>query len=159
VKPDVIVVFAFGKFKKCLEFPNWSMAVRATDIAENLKVPIFTQGDMPVLPTGTTAEIYFAEKCEETGRLSTLEIIQRLKELADGKSWNKVYVVAASPHIKRCVRDLKKFGFEVVKEYPHSSLSYNANSFYWWTRSPFLWWLREIPLRLLPWRLYKKIAS
>ncbi|MDP3052207.1 MAG: hypothetical protein Q8N42_01730 [bacterium] len=164
--PDVIVVFAFGKFDNPEEEPNSHMAYYAALFAKNWRVPILTQCDIPIEPS-PSLEVYFAEEKPEK-YLSTLGVAKSFASLAKEKGWRKIFVLAAPPHIRRCARDLRKLGFEVIKydcftkthcRHDGKMIIYNKKSTQWYTRAWYLWWLRETPLRLVPWKKYEKITS
>ncbi len=164
--PDVVVAFAFGKFEKLSNSPNFFLAERAVNLAKKWNVPIFTQIDVSVLMSDTKkVEIRFAEERKRKGHLSSLGIALQLTEtslIQNGRL--NVLVVAAPPHIGRCVRDIRKLGFKVEEDLCLKSLPFHFwfrnDSLQWWTRSWWQWWLLyEIPLRLMPWWFYKRIAG
>lgn len=159
-KPDVIVAFGFSK----KGMSNFRIAHHAQDLSDKYNVPIFTQSDV-------SDELYIdsskplAYDAEETdGYLSTLGIVRSLKRKASDKKWKRVMVVAAPCHEWRCVRDLRKTGFEILED--ESDYKRKYRRFHWfhekdpqvWVRNPVIWWLREIPLRVLPWSLYSRLT-
>ncbi len=161
MKPDVIVAFAFGVFKEQdqHEFPNWHIARQAEYFAKKFSIPIVTQKDVPVNTTRIEVLFVEKEKC-----LSTLDVAKKVAELAEKRDWHRARVIAAPPHEWRCRRDLRRLGFKEVEGddyfrfFYSSKVWFSKKSIQPWTRSLIRWWLREIPLRLIPWWLYKKIT-
>lgn len=170
---QVILAFAFGN-------PHWLksnkvIAKRAVNLARIFNADIFTQKDI-LIDKGVARHycIMYAEnkairqEDDYQEYLSTFDIIERFARCAKKEKWEKVWVVAAPQHIGRCLRDLEKtlkkenlkieILIDSVDDYDKNTW-YSEESTQWRTRSPLLWWLREIPLRIMPWRLYKKIAK
>lgn len=163
----IILVFAFGSYENIR--PNRLIADRATYLSLPGCADIFTQKDVPL----DRINPIFAENITaKKDYLSTLDVIKTFVNWITVSSIRgegggiSVYVVAAPQHQWRCCRDLKK----VLKEHgltmkmfididdkPEEDM-YDKYSSQWWTRSWWQWWLHEIPLRLMPWWLYKKIA-
>ena len=139
--PDVIVPFLFGLPTSLLG--NLNIVKRAEELGKELNIPV--------------SEIDVSERMS-----STFKFVKALASVADRNGWKKILVVAAPDHAWRCVRDLKKLGFEAEADDYFSKngiLLYDKNSEQWWTRSRFLFWLREVPIFLLPFWLYDKIAG
>ncbi len=162
-KPDVVVAFAFGAFlaKDIFHSPNYWMAEQAKALALRYGIPIVTQWDIALfLEDDKKIKVFNAQKNPEKS-ISTLEIAQTAAKLAREHGWKKAIVIATPQHHRRCMRDLKKVGFSCRYFWNMTPAWgwYSSKSTQFWTRSPWLWWLREIPLRLIPWRLYKKIAT
>ena len=161
----VILAFAFGAPENIR--PNRLIAHQTTYLSLPRGADIFTQKDVPLDQLSTVfAENVTAKKdC-----LSTLDVVQAFVNwimvllAREGEIWDKCIIVAAPQHRLRCCRDLEK----TLKEYKlameiiiddelEAEDMYDKYSHQSWTRSWWQWWLREIPLRLLPWWLYKKI--
>ncbi len=164
MKPDVVLVFAFGA--------RWSIAnirlVRKAEAFGKIGPPIFTQWDLPV-GEGT---VFFAEDVlrtrenwEEGQNLSTLDVVQAFEYVAWKKGWRKVLILAAPQHMKRCLRDARRrlLHPEISRVMPyHWTLPwvwYNTTSDPWYTRGRVRWWLREGIIRCLPWGLYVDLAD
>lgn len=164
---DVIFIFAFGSPKELAS--NQILAQRGIDLYQSYdkQVPIVTQKDIP-LSSESNHHLYFLDS-DIKGYCCTLKLIKIFSSLAKSNDWKKVLVVAAPMHIKRCVRDLMKLGFEICEDtYILNIKSINANKKYKfysinsaqiWTRDPLFFWFREIPLRLLPWKIYEWISD
>lgn len=153
-KYDVVVPFAFGLPPELKS--NEEILKRAALLGKALRLPVF-------------AECVFAAKYPEVelaqsggSYSSTLKLVKALAKRAEETNWKNVLVVAQPNHAKRCVRDLKRFGFNAVADQYFAANNmplYDKKSLQWQTRSAWQFWLREIPLRLLPWWLYDKIAG
>lgn len=157
-KPDVVVAFAFSKEGKA----NWDIGCHAEYVAKKHEIPLFTQKDVSKHLKPSSVVIFNAEEKEKY--LSTLGIVNAFKKMAETKNWRTVFVVAAPCHIERCCRDLKRVGFHIVtsdyfKVAYIFSFWYNSKDSQIWVRNPIIWWFREIILRLMPWKLYSKIAA
>ncbi|MBI5306230.1 hypothetical protein HZB04_01435 [Candidatus Wolfebacteria bacterium] len=169
MKPDVILAFSFGGNDE-IDIVNWRIGARAKRLAQKYNAPMVIQAEIinkaaQVTPfNGGDYEFNPIVIGSNTAHLSTFQVILEFSKFAEERGWKKVSAVAAPPHCRRCIRDLKKFGFEIFKDSYNSFKDYsiyvwyNIESSQWWTRSLLNWWIREIPLRLLPWRIYKKIA-
>jgi len=155
----VVIVFSFGsKETKGNESLAFAGASEANDAGRAI---VITQKDIPKI------EGVFFWYCEdyklERDWHSTLWVATSAREICECCKFSKkvkVIVVAAPMHLKRCVRDLKKSGFEVMKMVSPKLESswYEKSSLLPWTRSWWRWWSREIILRLLPWGVYKRLT-
>lgn len=159
MRPDVILAFAFGTS----DLVNWQIAQQVDLLAKEYSVPVIAQEEVATRMY-VKAEVVIAPSQEVC--LSTLHICRQFESGANQRHWNKVLVVAAPPHQKRCVRDLGMLGFGAQTEtgaltewFTYWQWWYDKTSHQRWTRGPLRWWLREIPLRLLPWWLYKLVAG
>lgn len=167
---QVILAFSFGS--PCWLKSNQVIAKKTVILAKILNADIFTMKDILINKEfAHYHHVEYAENIINNGvnkkYLSTLGLIRCFARYAKGKVWEKVWVIAAPQHIGRCLRDLEK---TLKKENLRIEILIGNDADYdeefWYfkdstqrcTRSPFIWWLREIPLRLLPWWLYKKIA-
>lgn len=186
-KPDFDVIFAFAFGSPSDLISNTNIADRVIEAREcnylgiKLKpLPVVTQMDI------AQARPLFIERpkilherekffiIDDEYRYggfeypSTLKLVKAFRNLNKNRceNWKKVLVIAAPMHIKRCVRDLRKMGFDAYEdEYLKEKYDlpsvwwYHHNSTQWWTRSALLWWPREIFLRLLPWKIYEWISE
>lgn len=171
---DVIFAFSFGSPEDLIS--NHNIAKRAKKIFEDCfktkflisqKDIIFAnpfKGCLKMDKNKILINIYILD-INMKGYPNTLKLINEFAELAKKNNWKKVLVIAAPMHAKRCVKDLRKMGFNAYedkylrKQYNFSSIWwYNHNSTQTWTRSGLYWWSREIILRLLPWKIYEWIT-
>ncbi len=133
---------------------------------------VITQRDIPNIPET------LPEGCEEAGYSlcpfsyvedfmkdygcwhSTLWVVNVAKLFCQNNGFPlRAVVVAAPMHLRRAIRDAEKVGFDVVSGVsPQIKGWYEKKSLLPWTRSWWRWWIREIPLRLLPWWLYKRLT-
>lgn len=165
MKPDAILAFSFGKNDK-IDVVNWRIGVRAKRLAQKHNASLVIQYEI----FNKAAQVTPLEDGDYKfnpviiGANTIFEFVLEFKKFAEKEGWKKVLVVTAPSQYKRCVRDLKKMDFQIIedifafKDYP-VYVWYNVDSYQWRTRSPLLWWFIEIPLRLLPWWIYKKIAQ
>ena len=155
MKYDVVVAFAFG-LPSGLE-ANMKIVRRASELGRSLHLPVFGEKIFPKLFSNL---IELAP--EETGYSSTLKLVKALSAVAKKRGWKNVLVVAQPNHAERCIRDLKQFGFNAEADNyfrERGMYLYDKKSLQWQTRSAWQFWLREAPLRLLPWWLYSRIAG
>jgi len=154
----VVVVFSFGskgtKGNKSLAFAG------AIEANNGGAIVIITQKDIPRIEG---VHFCYCDLELERDWHSTLWVATSAREICECCKFSKkvkVIVVAAPMHLKRCVRDLKKSGFEVMKMVSPKLESswYEKSSLLPWTRSWWRWWSREIILRLLPWGVYKRLT-
>lgn len=164
MKPDVVVVFAFGSQETAAN----ERLCRKAEVFGKMGVPIFTQCDIPI-EWGT---VFFAEEILKRrrgwlkeGHMSTLLVVCALDDVIWGRGWRKILVLAAPQHMGRCVRDLRR-GLahpEVAIIVPYRWKLpwrwYDQCSREWHVRGPIRWWFREMILRLSPWVLYRQIAE
>lgn len=166
---DVIFAFAFGSPADLIS--NCNIAERAKNIFEDSEEikPLLTQKDIvnafPLFYKRRHRKIFIGDD-HKTEYLSTLKLIKKFNKLAEENNWKKVLVIAAPMHATRCVRDLRKMGFDAyedkyLKEHYNMALIwwYHHNSAQFWTRSGLFWWSREIILRMLPWKIYEWISE
>lgn len=150
---------------------NEAIKRRALLLREYFKAPVVTQNDIAI--NRNVENVFFGEDYIKERYLSTLGLDRVLISLIREKGWysdiERVIVVAAPMHIKRCRRDvtrmLSEAGYgkvEVIADVPRlkpAGAWYSRKSSQAWTRSARQWWMREIPIRLLPWPVYKIIAK
>lgn len=171
---DVIFAFAFGSPENLIS--NHNIAERAKEIYYDYSqnIPLMTQTDIAFSPLLYDERKNYLKNlwlldfvgCHRNNHFSTLKLIKRFKEYAEINNWKKVLVIAAPMHSKRCVRDLKKMGFDAYED-KYLREKYSMASIWWyhhkstqfWTRSGLYWWPREIILRLLPWKIYEWISD
>lgn len=155
-KYDVVAVFAFGLPPE-LE-SNKLLIKRAAYLGSIYNILVIAEGALPESETYQDNIFYLTPEENYT----TLRFVKFFVNLANKNGWKNVLVVAAPCHSKRCCRDLERFGFSTTydKHFFFCGVSlFNRKSFQWFTRSRFLYFLREIPLRLLPWPIYNFIAG
>lgn len=157
-----IVVFAFGA--PATIHSNRILAKIASDKAHKLSIPIYTQADI-ILENDIDVE-RIQEK--HGNPPPTLKISKRAIRWAEKRHIRKLFVVAATPHLWRCLRDLNAVKEETkydVSIYVYDEI-YRLPDYIWfcpnsrqiWTRSRIIWKLRENILRLMPLWLYKYIS-
>ncbi len=160
---SAVIAFAFSipwKIK-----PNIILAEIASRKAQNFNIPIYTQKDIFINPK--LEPVYIQDLLN--GPPSTLQISFWANYWAQKEKIEKFYVVAARPHIERCLRDLKyvakkkslEIEFCVCKEvYQHSEeVWYCLRSEQKHTQTKINWQKRERIIRLLPMWFYKSIST
>ena len=153
----VIFLFAFGDSKESND-----------KLVEELKmfspqVPIFSQESVALTlrkkyPNRT---IFIAN--QERQHISSCALIDQFLQYASEQDWDKVIIIAAKQHIWRCRRDLAQTGFAAsssIKDNMHPvKTGYQAHDPQSFVRNHFRWWLREIIIRLLPYKIYKLVTK
>lgn len=158
----MVVAFAFGAPSSIGS--NRCIALIARRKAEKLSATVYAQLDVGI---GSGLTVEHPDRISGTPP-STLLIARKAVQWAKRKGVRELWVSAASPHLWRCLRDLKyairqeKVQIEVcvcaeIERYPEEW--YCPDSEQRRTRSRKQWWRREIVLRLMPMCLYKIIAS
>ncbi|MDP3935125.1 MAG: hypothetical protein Q8Q46_02845 [Candidatus Giovannonibacteria bacterium] len=130
---------------------------RASELGRSLHLPVFGERVFPKLFSNL---IELAPK--EKGYSSTLKLVKALSAVAKKRGWKNILVVAQPNHTVRCIRDLKQFSFNAEADNyfrERGMYLYDKKSLQWYTRSAWQFWLREAPLRFLPWWLYDLIAG
>jgi len=163
LKPDVLITFAFTENG----LANYTLAEKSIEFARFNNLPMFTQEDISKKIECTSVKILNNHDQlyirESDSYLSTLGLIHGLKKVAEERNWNNVVVAAAPVHCWRCVRDLRKMGFHVLGclnvGIRTNKYWFNDNDPQIWVRNSLFWYIRESILRLLPWRVYSKIAG
>lgn len=162
MKPG-IVAFAFGT--PATIFSNRRLAEIATGWAKELEAPVYTQRDISL---GGDVEFEYAEETFEPP--PTLRMAREAVHWAVTRGIGELYVVAATPHRDRCLRDLRvaadEAGVEIgifgclptPEEYVEDAW-FCLDSADPSTRSARAWWRRERVVRLMPLSLYKRVAS
>lgn len=161
-----IVAFAFGM--PATIQPNRRIAKIAAEKAHELNAPIYTQLDIRVpLESGVQVEYIEGEKLGSPP--STLRIARGAIEWAKRNQITDLFIVAAKPHLRRVLRDIEKAArenkvrikvhpSEEIEQYPADSW-FSPDSIQKRTRSRKVWIIRECILNLMPFFLYKRIAS
>lgn len=155
-----VIAFAFStqKFGQ-----NRWISETALKLAAEKNADIFTQGEFLDIPPGAKVD-YVNESFEKPA--PTLRIALEAVRWAEKKMVSRFFVVAAPPHLRRCLRDLKyalKLGKSEITLDPYLPVS--PKEIRWFTKDTrqartrfrFLWYLREVVIFLLPW-LYRKLA-
>ncbi len=161
-----ILLFAYGEERKI----NRQLAEIADKMALRHGATIFTQKDM--------ANAYsFKAKvdvAEQTGYISGLQIIDQYRKkyiepyhtIYD--QWLRTLVIAAPQHIWRCVADCRtecfegRFYFYVYGDFfggfPKHLKWYDSEDPQPWVRSPWVWWKKELPIRIIRFLWYSFYA-
>jgi len=157
-----IVAFAFGVPDSILS--NKRIAQIALQKALELEAPVYTQFDVYI---ESDIDIEFTE--EELGNpLPTLRMARGTVQWAKQQGFRKLWVVAAKPHLRRCLRDLRyavrEAGAQIdvlickeIEQYPEDEW-FCLDSTQERTRSRKAWNKRERILRFMPMFLYKRVA-
>ena len=171
-----IVAFAFGEDAHIRANEQIARAVawEARILASKSKYPkdvvgVFTQSDIDVNGLGLGMPILYAQQAEGSLPPPTLRIAREAVNWACLNSVSILLVVAAKPHLRRALRDtrmaIREIGADIEVMSATSVSGYLTKS--WFcpdslqerTRSRLKWWPREIILRLMPFFIYKRVAS
>lgn len=158
-----ILAFAFGAPETILS--NQRIASIASQKSRKLRAPVYTQLDIPI---NDAIEVEFTE--EQPGNPpSTLRLARRAVKWARHKNIADLWIIAARPHLWRCVRDLTRVIREAksqirihvceeIERYPEDEW-FCANSTQNRTQSRKSWERRERIIKLMPFFLYERIAN
>ncbi len=160
---SLVVAFAFGTPSTIPA--NEAIRAMATNLAIKLNCPIYTQLDVGI---GGIGNVLFVK--EEPGAPPpTLRIVREVARWAKGHGVETIHIIAASPHLWRCERDMREavaeIGAVVDIQISPEICEYNIRT---WlcpestqprTRSWWNWWSRESILKLIPFMTYKLVAS
>ena len=149
----VILALAFGVGQQI----NHPLKMKVEQLANIKNLPVYTQQDLAVSLKLNSGIVLFIA-CQAGDYLSSLAIIEQFAQAAKVRGWKAVKLVAASQHLWRCARDLKKVLPEIYIDKIPVEVDYLPDIQPWVT-SPLRWWMRELIIRLLPWRLYKKMCG
>lgn len=158
-----VVAFAFGVPETLPS--NILIARIASQRAHELKAPVYTQLDIRL---ATDVDVEYTK--EVIGNPPpTLRIARGAVCWARQRQLTGLWLVAARPHLGRCLRDLKRtirqngYNMEVlvcqnVYEYPEE-FWYCPDSTQERVRSSEAWGKRERILRIMPFWLYSRVAK
>jgi hypothetical protein len=160
-----VIAFAFGVPETLLS--NRRIAEIASKKARELSCRVYTQLDVRVegdIPVDYTEE-------EPGNPPATLHIARGAVEWAKRHGLTELWVVAAKPHLWRALRDvqqaIREDGdgarievriCEEIEQYPENSW-FCPDSTQDWVRSREAWDKRERILKLMPFFVYKRVAS
>ncbi len=156
-----IVAQAFGVPSSLLS--NRLISEIASRKARELCAPVYTQVDVMVEPK---IEVEFTK--EQPGYPPpTLRIARGAVQWAMRRGITNLLIVAAKPHMWRCVRDLtyavreagaqiKVNACEEVRLYSNEWFCVESGQKR--TRTKWEWWSRELIIMLMPFFIYKRIA-
>jgi len=155
-----IVTFAFGE--PADSRANGKLAAITTSKAVELEAHVFTQND--VCPAGLV--VTRATQRGDEGPPPTLRIAREAMQWVEERGIQNILVVAAKPHLRRCLRDLRKAAREAGVTLTIRSVEglekhrwYDPTSTQKRVRSRLNWWPRELILRAMPFSLYKGVAG
>lgn len=160
-----IVTFAFG-VPNTIRSNQWLVQITRAK-ARQLSAPVYTQEDFGVDPQ---PGLFITYTEEERGKPPpTLRIARGAVQWAKQRQITELWIVAARPHLKRCIRDLK---YAVTEDKADITVRVSQGIFMfpaaeWFcpdstqprTRSRKDWLPRELVLANAPMWLYKKVAS
>ena len=158
-----IVVFAFGRPGSILS--NKILSHIASKKARDSGMAVYTQSDIQI---EDRIEIEFIK--ERRKPPTTLQIVKGAIEWAIRNSITELLVIAAKPHLRRCLRDLsyivKAKGVIIqlnpckeIEEYP-KEIWFCSDSEQKYTRSKTIWEKREDLLKnVLPFFIYRIMAG
>jgi hypothetical protein len=148
----VILALAFG-VGQTINYP----LKRQVERLANKGYPVYTQHDLGViLEIKLGVSLLMAHQPGD--HISSLAIIEQFAQAAKVNNWKVVKLVAARQHLWRCARDLEKILPEVDIDKIPVETAYLPDIQPWVT-SPLRWWTRESIIRILPWRLYKRLCG
>ena len=159
-----IVAFAFGA--PCTIESNKLIARIASQKAHESGASVYTQCDV-FIEHGI--EVEYTHEEPDSPPPPTLRIARGAIQWAKQQGFRKLWIVAAKPHLKRCIRDLGKAireteanigirACEEIEYYPQDGW-FCLNSTQECTRYKEAWNRRERILQLMPFFLYKRIAG
>lgn len=95
-------------------------------------------------------DLWIIRKHREKGKyLDTREAVYQICEIMKRHNWGEAIVIAHPLHISRVVKVFEKMGMEtVIPKKDIESIPFGPST-QWWTRNSLLWWLREIPSRII----------
>ncbi|OGM97530.1 MAG: hypothetical protein A2735_02240 [Candidatus Yanofskybacteria bacterium RIFCSPHIGHO2_01_FULL_41_21] len=164
-----IVAFAFGK--PSLIRSNRIIAGITAKKAMEDNAPIFTQEDIQFPEELNLSVTYIKDKYGKPP--STLQIAKKAVKWAEANFFENLIVVAAGPHMWRCLRDIRRvareeagawyFGAEI---YPHPGMCFYKKEDWFcmdstqpWTATEKEWQKRDWAIQFMPWWLYKRMAA
>ena len=166
----LVVGFAFAT--PASAFVNKVLRFRIEDLCarqdEGEQIFVFTQPDLgTLLPYMLRTRTQMIR--EEEGKPSpTLRIAREAIAFALKYHITRIRIVAAGPHMWRCLRDMKMAMKEAETLLPLVAEKFDTMSWSSWfhesstqprTKSPLAWLPRDILLRLMSWEMYKRKAS
>jgi hypothetical protein len=163
LKKRGIVAFAFGVPETILS--NRRIAEIASKNAREFNAPVYTQLDIDIEPG-----IQVEHTAEEPGNPPpTLRIARGAAQWAKLHGFAELWVIAAKPHLWRALRDIQQAVreggthievrvFDEIEQYSEDSW-FCLESTQSRVRSRRLWEKRERILKLIPFFLYKRVAS
>jgi len=159
----LVVAFAFGTPKEIGS--NWLIGRIASRKASFLSALIFTQSEVE-----PDSGIEVLRVSEVSGKCpTTLCVARGAAKLVCERKYSEVWVAAARPHMPRARRDmlaaLREVGYQAEVRICEECLIYPDKE--WFcpksaqarTRSASNWWSREIILLVMPFFLYRLVAS
>lgn len=159
-----IVTFAFGRPAEVRS--NKRLAEITSAEAVRYKLPVLTQEDIAIRKDLDIKVKKVPESNE--GPPSTIKIAWEAVKWAESKELERLLVVAAKPHLPRCLRDLQaiiKEEGQSIKVKVHPEIKASQEKVWFFpessqphTRSIQRWRFRELILMSMPFSLYKKIT-
>lgn len=159
-----VVAFAFGVPDTIRS--NRSIAFVATFKARQLNAPIYTQADVKIFDPSV---VVFHTSEKPNSPPPTLRIARGAVQWANQCRFTELWVVAAKPHLWRAERDLRQAVHEAgggiivrvceeIEQYPERDW-FCSDSTQERTQSQKAWDGRERVLKVMPFFIYKRVAS
>lgn len=153
-----VLAFAFGV--PFTLYSNKEIARVSSEIAEGGGYPILTQELVPVTPGLDVQRVL--EPPESDVYASTFYIAKQAIVWVRDKEVTTLHVVAADVHLWRCIRDLRWVALDEwvpIELVPHAvPVGWQKSSWQAHVKSPWLWYRREILLRMMPKWLYARLT-
>ncbi len=165
-----VVAFAFGM---PFSIPaNEAVHDVACGAAHLMNATVFTQADCGIMnPHVPNGVLILPQIPSANPPPPTLRIARFAAQNAKDMGITELYIVAAPPHIWRCMRDMKMAMREVglkatLSAYGQDILQEEHSPSYWFypegeqycTQYRYRWMIRDTILYCIPWWLYKRIA-
>lgn len=166
-----VVAFGFGVPWSIRS--NLDIALIAMQKAVELKARVYTQRDVRIDAGYQAADGFRVDYYDEEDPKNpptTLGMARAAARWAAERNMRELWIVAAKPHLWRCVRDLRAaiteidedIGVRVCKEieqFPEDHSWFCPDSTQVRTQNRLRWYRREVILKVMPFFIYKRVAG
>lgn len=150
--------------------PNRRIAHIGASYAEFYNSPVYAQLDTRI-PSQFNLDVTYVdtEESRKNDPATTLRMAREVAKWAQERGLTKLVIVAAKPHMWRCLRDQRKANRELnlnIEVIAHPNIA-KSSYFSWfykeseqsWCRSVWMWLPRESILFLMPFWAYDKLTG
>ena len=143
---ECIAIQDFGQGKEQTPgISNVALAKLALRLIKLKNFPIIAQQQTALVLDNCRNVIHIIES---ENYLNTWQVMQETAKVIKSRGFSKVIIIAHPMHVWRVNKHCQKLSLVPIIPYDLEKIPFDPASSQWWTRSAFLWIIRELPIRI-----------